>query len=87
MAASEGIKVALRALEEESGWALNLAQCFLAAAGDQGLAEPPWINQFHLVVRRLAERIEILAQAINRGPESPAELHSRDPLAGDGSPI
>lgn len=87
MAASEGIKVALRALEEESGWALNLAECFVAAAGEQGLAEPPWINQFHRVVNRLAERVEILAQAIYRGPESLAELPSGDPLAGDGSPI
>jgi hypothetical protein len=87
MAASEGIKVALRALEEESGWALNLAECFVAAAGDQGRAEPPWINQFHLVVSRLAERVEVLSQAIYLGPETLAEQHSGDPLAGGGSPI
>jgi len=67
MAVAESIKVALRALEEESAWAQNLGQCFVAAAGDdQGLKEPPWVNQFKHVVEGIGQRVEALAHAINR---------------------
>lgn len=65
MAASETIRSALCALEMQSADALNLAQCFVAAAGDQGLDEPPWIHQFTRLAYEMSERVEALAQAIN----------------------
>lgn len=65
MAVAESIKEAVLALEIECGWAVNLAQCFVAASGDQGLQEPPWINQFSRVVNAIQERAEAVAQAVH----------------------
>lgn len=65
MAKPEGIKEALSALQEECTWALNLAECFVSAAGDQGRSEPPWVSQFQRSVSRLAVRADALAEAIN----------------------
>lgn len=63
MAEEESIKAAFRALEEEVCWAESLARCLVAAAGDQGLAEPPWVNHFHHVVGGIAERFDAFSRA------------------------
>lgn len=67
MAVPENIRVAAAALEEECSRALNIAQCFMEAAGDnQGLREPAWISHYSYQIHRLTTAAEQLVSAINR---------------------
>lgn len=67
MAISETIKHAMEALEAECAHASTIAETIIAAAGEQGSAEPPWVSMHHHAIRQLVEHADALVYAINRG--------------------
>ena len=67
MAISETIKRAMQALETECARASNIAATIVAAAGNQGENEPPWVSMHDDTVRQLVEHADALVCAINRG--------------------
>lgn len=69
MAISETIKHALQAAEEAATWALNASETLVAAAGEQGTDEAPWIAFHHRAITQLGERIDALATAIHRSAQ------------------